>query len=293
MPSEEAFRRAESAATTAVRIDDALAEAHASIGLITDHAHLDLRGAIEHFKRAIELSPNYAPAHAWYGVVLTRMGRFEQSEFELKRAQELDPTSLNIALNLAQHYLYSRQYDRAIEEAKKGIELDPNLSTEYLVLAIAYEQKGMYDQAVDAAKDNLVCKSPRINTAFKAGIPVLWDHRLLAKRNRDSTRLFAQPGWPGLYDRNSPSQVRQLRTRDQRPGDGIQETQLSIALCQSRPGVRRYAIRPQVYRLAAALGARIVDRPTGIAKAFLLPSSSVSTLSLRVIGASLPGYLAC
>jgi|GEM_PF-6022317 len=76
MPSEEAFRRAESVATTAVRIDDTLAEAHASIGLITDHAHLDLRGAIEHFKRAIELSPNYALAHAWYGVVLTRMGRF-------------------------------------------------------------------------------------------------------------------------------------------------------------------------------------------------------------------------
>jgi eukaryotic-like serine/threonine-protein kinase len=159
MSGEEAFPKAEEAANTALTIDDTLAEAHASMGLIRDHAHSDLKGAIVHFKRAIELSPNYPSAHGWYGVALTRLGDFERSEVELRRAQELDPTSLNIALNLAQHYLYSRQYDRAIEEAKKGIELDPNLITEYLVLSIAYEEKGMYDQAVDAALKTILFAS--------------------------------------------------------------------------------------------------------------------------------------
>jgi tetratricopeptide (TPR) repeat protein len=45
------------------------------------------------FKRAIELNPNYATAHFWYGEHLTYLGRFDEAIAEIGRAEELDPLS--------------------------------------------------------------------------------------------------------------------------------------------------------------------------------------------------------
>jgi len=38
-----------------------------------------LAGAEKEFKRAIELNPNLATAHHWYGDYLTNMGRFDEA----------------------------------------------------------------------------------------------------------------------------------------------------------------------------------------------------------------------
>jgi len=101
------------------------------------------------------------------------MGRFEQSAIELTRAQEMDPTSLNITVYMASHYLYSRQYERAIEEAKKAIELDPNAYSAYSVLSACYEQKGMYDQAVDAGlRTQLPASKPDMINALRLAYQV-------------------------------------------------------------------------------------------------------------------------
>jgi tetratricopeptide (TPR) repeat protein len=58
------------------------------------------RGAEVDFKRAIELNPNYPTAHHWYSRWLLSVGRLDEALAEIKRAQELDPTSLiiNVAL---------------------------------------------------------------------------------------------------------------------------------------------------------------------------------------------------
>jgi tetratricopeptide (TPR) repeat protein len=48
------------------------------------------------FRRAIELNPNYATAHHWYGETLASSGRFDEAIAESKRAQELEPHSLII-----------------------------------------------------------------------------------------------------------------------------------------------------------------------------------------------------
>ena len=47
-------------------------------------------------RRAIDLNPNHAPAHQWYGMYLAFTGRFEEGGDEMKRAQEIDPLSLAI-----------------------------------------------------------------------------------------------------------------------------------------------------------------------------------------------------
>src|SRR5438128_8599414 len=98
-PSPEATLKAREAALTALSIENSLGEPHATLGLIlTDH-DFDFIGAEREFKRAIELNPNYATAHQWFGEMLSYAGRSEESFFEFRRALEIDPLSLPINWN--------------------------------------------------------------------------------------------------------------------------------------------------------------------------------------------------
>ena len=68
-PPDEAFRRARAAAEKALSLDNNLAEAHTSLGLVLHAADLNFEGAKQEFERAIELNPNYAGAHYFLGLV--------------------------------------------------------------------------------------------------------------------------------------------------------------------------------------------------------------------------------
>src|SRR2546429_8981615 len=87
LPPSEAWPKAKAAAMQALDIDDSLAEAHTSLGLVKEHFEWDWTGAEQEFKRAIELNPNLATAHHWYGDYLTNMGRFEEGMAQTKKAQ--------------------------------------------------------------------------------------------------------------------------------------------------------------------------------------------------------------
>ena len=56
LPPSEAWPKAKAAAMQALEIDDTLAEAHTSLGLVKEHFEWDWTGAEHEFKRAIELN---------------------------------------------------------------------------------------------------------------------------------------------------------------------------------------------------------------------------------------------
>src|ERR1700730_14381860 len=94
MAPHQVWQNAKSAAMQAVKLDDTLAEAHISLGLVRESYDWDWPGAESEFKRAIQLNRNSASGHQWYGDFLTRLGRFDEARVELKKAQDLDPLSL-------------------------------------------------------------------------------------------------------------------------------------------------------------------------------------------------------
>jgi TolB-like protein/Flp pilus assembly protein TadD/predicted Ser/Thr protein kinase len=147
LPPKSAFPKARAAAMRALEIDDALAEAHASLANIKIF-DLDFAGAESEFKRAIELNPNYATAHHWYGEHLAVMGRFDEAIAEAKRAQQLDPLSLIVNSDLAEVFVWARQYDQAIEQCNKTLEIAQDLSVTHHWLGVAYEQTGKLPEAI-------------------------------------------------------------------------------------------------------------------------------------------------
>jgi TolB-like protein/Tfp pilus assembly protein PilF len=130
-------QKAKTAVAKGLELDEDLAEAHATRGLIFVH-EFSLGEAEEEFRKAIDLKPSYAPAHHWYFRLLLGKLRWDEALKQIERAVELDPFSQIINLNRAHYYRRRGDYDKALELYKKAVELDPNFAIAHFDLAVTY-----------------------------------------------------------------------------------------------------------------------------------------------------------
>jgi tetratricopeptide (TPR) repeat protein len=149
----DAMPKARAAATKALELDETLAEAHASLGMIKAQYDWDGRGAEKEFRRAIELNPSYAIAHQWYGMLLHEHVRFNEALVELNRAQELDPLTLYVGASAAWPLHYSGHYDAAAKQIEKMLEMYPKdkelLHYLHMIRAESFLERGRERQAVE------------------------------------------------------------------------------------------------------------------------------------------------
>jgi serine/threonine-protein kinase len=154
-PPKEVYPKAKSAAVNALKLDDALAQAHTALATIKLAYDWDWSGAEREFNRAIELNPSDSEAHYQYGYYLAFVGQFDEALREIRRAQELDPVSLVKITGVAQVLFLARRYDEAMAECRKALEMDPNLGFAHWLLGLAYTQKGMYEPAILALQRSI------------------------------------------------------------------------------------------------------------------------------------------
>ena len=146
-PSQSCNREAEGAASIALRIDPALAEAHTAIGYVKMR-QWDWLAAELSFKSAIELSPNYPTAHANYAILLAELGRFNEALEEINVARAIDPLSLIISSQLGSVLYLARDYDQAVIQFRKTLSLDEDFGVARFVLGYVYETLGEHDAAL-------------------------------------------------------------------------------------------------------------------------------------------------
>jgi len=148
VPFEVEKQKQGAAATMALKLDDTLAEAHATMAMFKWDIENDSCEGEKEFKRSLELNPNYATAHHWYANFLTFMGRSDEGLAEIKRAQELDPQSLIINATVGLHLARTGRIEEGIDQLKRTLEMDSNLMTAHDFLGNAYLRKGMYEEAL-------------------------------------------------------------------------------------------------------------------------------------------------
>jgi tetratricopeptide (TPR) repeat protein len=151
--------KGEVAALKAVELDETLAEGHTALGVIKLYSW-QWSAAEREFKRALELNPNYAPAHSWYAIYFGARGRVGESIARMYRARDIDPLSPHITQNIGWMLHYAGQYDEEIEQYRRALELDPNFQFARHRLAKAYFAKGMFDEAI-AEHERVIALSNR------------------------------------------------------------------------------------------------------------------------------------
>jgi tetratricopeptide (TPR) repeat protein len=150
---QEVFPLAKDMVLKALALDPGLAEAHCAAGHIHAVYDWDWRASERAFQRALELDPNHATAHQWYGFFcLTPQRRFAEALVHLQLAREIEPLSFALIAIGAFAAYYHRRYDDAIRDCLRVLEMDSNFGLARMVMGEAYTGKCMYSEAIAQLK---------------------------------------------------------------------------------------------------------------------------------------------
>jgi TolB-like protein/Tfp pilus assembly protein PilF len=147
IPPGEGLPKAEAAARKAEALDNTLPEVQFALGM-NRMAGWDYPGALDELRKALASSPHDALIRRFYAQAFSREGRWEEAIAEGKRAQELDPLSVETNRALGSIFYFAGRYEKAIDQYKKTIELDPKDARLHDLLADVYARKGMYQEAI-------------------------------------------------------------------------------------------------------------------------------------------------
>jgi TolB-like protein/Tfp pilus assembly protein PilF len=161
----EAYPKAETAARKALEIDDRLAEAYNSLGVVKLFYEWDWTGAENAFQKAIALNPNYADAHQRYGMFLTALGRFDEAIGEFEKAIRLDPLSLIIKTISGYPFYYARRFEEAAKRFSEVIAADANYSMAHFRLGLTRAQLGEFGKSIAEFEKSIVLSNDRDSIA--------------------------------------------------------------------------------------------------------------------------------
>jgi len=225
---------AKAAAEKALRLDATLAEAHTSLAAVRILQDWDWAGAEQEFQRALDLNPNFAQAHHWYGnLLLGPEGRHDEAIAELQRAQELDPLCLIINADTGFAYYLAGRYDLALQAYQRVLATNPNFVPVHFYLSQYYRQTGQYDFWLKQSMENyrlsgFSSRSQDMQQLYRqGGFRAVMEE--MAKPGRSSS--FANSQDPGVGACNS-ADANAILGRNQRALDSLEECyrEASIAL---------------------------------------------------------------
>jgi TolB-like protein/DNA-binding winged helix-turn-helix (wHTH) protein/Tfp pilus assembly protein PilF len=151
--ARDLYDKAEATAKHAIELDDLSFQAHTTLGMVAS-SYLR-QGAAGHFKRALEIAPNYATAHHWYAFDLWRTGHHGDALAELERARQLDPLSPIISTDEGVFLTSAGETEKAISLLERTLVFAPQFAEAHRSLAVAYLEKGRLSDAAAEARSAL------------------------------------------------------------------------------------------------------------------------------------------
>jgi serine/threonine-protein kinase len=143
---EESLERRQPLIEKALTLDPLSGEAYTARASIHLHRQ-ELEAAEEDFLMAVELNPNYATAHHWYSLLLSRQGRFEEALTQSRVAAEVDPMSPLIRNNMTRTLWDLGRVEEALTLFRRNIERNPEYPGNYRRMANVHTGLGHLGKA--------------------------------------------------------------------------------------------------------------------------------------------------
>lgn len=173
-------------AKRALEIDPELAEAHAALAY-TRMYDWDWAAAEQGFRRAIQLNPSYASAHLWYSHYLSTQRRHDEALAEVKLARELDPLSPIIQTQVGWALQHAGRYEEAIQQFRKVLTADPDYLWALWRLGSSCSSARRFDEGIQALE-----KAAAVSSRSPAILGTLAQTYGLAGRKAEARKLLAE-----------------------------------------------------------------------------------------------------
>src|SRR5947209_13155514 len=94
--------------------------------------------AVEHFRRAISIYPDYLMAHNDLGTQLMGLGKLDEAEEEFRRAIKIGPKVFNPQLNLGIILVQSHKFSEAATTLETALSLDASSPSAHFFAGLAF-----------------------------------------------------------------------------------------------------------------------------------------------------------
>jgi len=149
LPLFEVPKLALQSARRAVDLDDNDPWAYLALGYVA-FVERQTDEAAAQYHHAVDLNPNFAAAHGYWGYALAFDGHSDEATERLLLAMRMSPydrqNSIYMGGVAVAHYLAAR-YDEAIEWAHKGVQQGPSMTAPHRILCASLAQDGRLDEA--------------------------------------------------------------------------------------------------------------------------------------------------
>ncbi len=156
--------------------------------------------AVQSYKKAIELKPDYVEAYSNLGSALYYLGKLPEAESVFLKALELKPDYAECYSNLGSVYNDFERFEEAEKNLKKAIELKPDFCASYNNIGITYrnlkrlqEAESSYKKALELKPDYFEAYNNLGNTLYELG-------RLEEAENNFRKAIELNPSYAEAYN---------------------------------------------------------------------------------------------
>jgi adenylate cyclase len=156
------------------KLDEHHADSHFWDALISVWIEWDWAGGVNAFEKVLSINSNHSLASAYYSHLLLFLENGAESDYQMKRAVELDPFNPLIQSLYSMQLNYSRKYDQAADVAIRILKEQKNHPVALSTLRSIFHNKKMYHEAYSIFKKSFENAgdyevSAALETGFKNG----------------------------------------------------------------------------------------------------------------------------
>ena len=145
-PDAEKFLRAATQLKPTSHVAEGQARAWLSLGHVIETSKPD--EAVAAYQKASALMPKDAEPHLSAGLLLEKQNKFADAELEYKQALQIDPSSMDAVIGLANIYMRRKQFPEAEAQLRKIGAAHPNQAALHIQLARVLAAQGKNDEAI-------------------------------------------------------------------------------------------------------------------------------------------------